>query len=327
MRKTLSVRVRFAPSPTGNLHVGGARTALFNYLFAQKYKGKFILRIEDTDQERNQEIFLKEQLEALNWLGLAWDEGPCLSSLLKNKNKDKGGLGPYRQSQRRPIYQKYADSLLEKGMAYYCFLTDEEIKQMKEQAQKSNKAFRVESFYRDWTLKQALEKKQGGSPAVIRFKVPPEKKEYAIQDGVRGKVSFPSDMVGDFVLLRSNGLPVYNFCCTVDDALMKITHVFRAEEHLANTLRQLMVYEALGFSPPQYFHLSLILSEDKKKLSKRSGALSCLEYKKEGYLPSALNNFFALLGWSSEDGKEIFNSQELIQAFSEKRLNPAGGCF
>ena len=323
----MSVRVRFAPSPTGSLHVGGARTALFNFLFAKKYKGKFILRVEDTDQERNKEEFLKEQLLALDWLGLNWDEGPCLKSLHEGKKQDQGLFGPYWQSQRTHIYQQYAEKLLKEGKAYYCFLTSKEIARMKEQAQHGRQAFRVQSEYRDWSLEKSLKRKSQGDSAVIRFKVPSVKKEYQIQDGVRGRVSFPSDMVGDFVLLRSSGQPVYNFCCAVDDALMKITHVFRAEEHLANTLRQLMVFSAFDFPSPQYFHLSLILDEEKKKLSKRAGALSCLEYRNEGYVPSALNNFLALLGWSSEDSKEVLSFGELEEKFSEKRLNPAGAVF
>ena len=316
------IRVRFAPSPTGSLHVGGARTALFNYLFAKKNQGQFVLRIEDTDQERNRPAFLKEQLEALSWLGLKWDEGPSLD--LKTQY---GSYGPYRQSQRTDVYQTHVQQLLDKGCAYYCFLTDQQIDEIKQKALREKKPFRVQSPYREWKLESALQKIQQGERAVIRFKIPEEKKEYSIEDGVRGKVVFPSDMVGDFVLMRSNGIPVYNFCCAVDDALMKISHVFRAEEHLANTLRQLMIFETLGYPPPQYFHLSLILDMDKKKLSKRSGAKSCLEYKDKGYLPEALNNFLALLGWSSEEGKEVFAFSQLVEHFSEKRLNPAGAVF
>jgi len=311
-----NIRVRFAPSPTGALHVGGARTALFNFLFAKKYNGRFILRVEDTDQDRNQESFLEEQLTALKWLGLNWDEGI-----------DKAGeYGPYRQSQRLDIYNRYAQKLLDAGQAYYCFLTDHELAQMKETAREEGRPFRVKSPYRNWSLEEALKKKQTMNP-VIRFKMPNTVKTYSIEDVVRGKVGFPSDMVGDFVLVRSNGLPVYNFCCVVDDTLMKISHVFRAEEHLSNTLRQLIIFETLGWTPPVYGHLSLILSADKKKLSKREGALSCLEYKNQGYLPSALNNFLALLGWNPKDNQEIFGFSELIEKFSEKKLNPTGAVF
>ncbi|MDE0151286.1 MAG: glutamate--tRNA ligase [Bdellovibrionales bacterium] len=310
-----NIRVRFAPSPTGALHVGGARTALFNFLFAKKYGGRFILRVEDTDLDRNQEHFLTEQLTALKWLGLDWDEG-----------MDKAGeYGPYRQSQRLDVYNQYAQKLLDSGKAYYCFLTDDELAHMKETSQKEGKPFRVKSPYRNWSQEEA-KKKQNVKP-VIRFKMPETAKNYVVDDVVRGRVEFPSDMIGDFVLIRSNGLPVYNFCCAVDDALMKISHIFRAEEHLPNTLRQLIIFEALGWASPVYGHLSLILSTDKKKLSKREGALSCLEYKEQGHLPSALNNFLALLGWNPKDNQEVFSFSELISKFSEKNLNPAGAVF
>ncbi len=314
-----SIRVRFAPSPTGALHVGGARTALFNFLFAKKYNGKFILRVEDTDQDRNKEPFLNEQLTALRWLGLHWDEGVDCPEV--------GDYGPYRQSQRLDLYNQYAQKLLDSGKAYYCFLTESELEQLKKTAQEEGKPFRVQSPYRNWSLKQALEKKKIGSLPVIRFKMPDTVKTYMIDDVVRGKVEFPSDMIGDFVLIRSNGTPVYNFCCAVDDALMKISHIFRAEEHLPNTLRQLIIFEALGWTFPTYGHLSLILSPDKRKLSKREGALSCLEYRDQGYLPSALNNFLSLLGWNPKDNQEIFSFSELISKFSEKNLNPAGAVF
>ena len=312
-----NIRVRFAPSPTGTLHAGGARTALFNFLFAKKHGGQFILRIEDTDLDRNQEHFLKEQLKALKWLELNWDEGV----------DKEGEYGPYRQSQRLDIYNCYAQKLLDSGQAYYCFLTEDELSRLKKNAQERGTAFRVKSPYRDWSLDQALKKQKTGAKPVIRFKMPDIVKNYVIEDLVRGKVEFPSDMVGDFVLIRSNGHPVYNFCCAIDDALMKISHIFRAEEHLPNTLRQLIIFSAFGWSPPVYGHLSLILSPDKKKLSKREGALSCLEYKEQGYLPSALNNFLALLGWNPKDHQEVFDFSELISKFSEKNLNPAGAVF
>ncbi len=314
-----NVRVRFAPSPTGFLHVGGARTALFNYLFAKKYNGKFILRIEDTDEQRNQERFCLELLQSLDWLGLNWDEGVNLSL-----SAETGELRPYRQSQRKAIYQEYAQKLLEDGRAYYCFLTDEEIAQQKKI---QGQPFQVQSPYRDWSLEKALQRKKEGMQAVIRFKMPQEVKEYKIQDLVRGEVVFPSNMVGDFVLVRSSGAPVYNFCCAIDDALMKITHVFRAEEHLPNTLRQLMIFEAFQFSVPAFGHLSIILDHQKKKLSKRSGAVSCLEYRKRGILPQALNNFLALMGWNPADTQEIFTLEELIDAFSVERLNASAAVF
>lgn len=316
------VRVRFAPSPTGYLHVGGARTALYNYLFAKKMQGDFILRVEDTDQVRSTDESLKMVIEDLQWLGLNWDEGPEADSLI-----DKGKQGPYRQSQRLPIYQKYAQQLLACGQAYYCFLTDQELEAQKEQLTHSGANTHVESPYRNWSLEQALKEQQAGKKAVIRFKNSVEIKDYVFNDLIRGEIKFPSDMVGDFVLLRSDGMPVYNFCNVVDDHLMKISHVLRAEEHLPNTLRQLMLYEAFAWPVPEFGHMSLILDEDRKKLSKRSGATSCHEFKLEGYLPQALNNFIALLGWSHPEGKEIITMEEIITHFSLDRLNPAGAIF
>ena len=315
----MSVRVRFAPSPTGDLHAGGARTALFNFLFAKKQGGSFCLRVEDTDVKRNEEPYLSGLMQSLKWMGLSWDEGPKAD----NPSESAGEFGPYRQSQRQKIYQKYAEKLLNEGRAYYCFLTEGEIKALKEK----NESHLIESPYREWSSQQALEKKQQGSPFVIRFKTPKEKKVLEINDLVRGRVSFSSSEAGDFILVRSNGMPMYNFCCVIDDALMKISHVLRAEEHLPNTLRQLLLFEALGFTPPQFGHLSIILSREKKKLSKREGAFSCLEYQKQGYLPEALVNFLALLGWNPKDEREIFSMKELIQNFSEKGLNSAGAVF
>ena len=314
------VRVRFAPSPTGWLHVGGARTALINYLFAKNQQGKFILRVEDTDIERGKNEFLKSQLQDLKWLGLNWDEGPNPDTL-----KEEGPYGPYRQSQR--LYQKYADELLKTGKAYYCFLTAKDIDKMKEEAQSNKKPLRVKSPYRNMSLKEAQEKKKEGTTSVIRFKVPEIKKNYVFQDIVRGEISFPSDMVGDFVLLRSSGLPVYNFSCAVDDYSMKISHVFRSEEHLANTLRQLMLFEAFNWPLPEFGHLSIILGEDRKKLSKRHGAVSCGEYKKQGYLPEALLNLLALMGWNPKTKQEFFSLSELVNNFSIKGLNPSPGVF
>lgn len=316
------VRLRFAPSPTGYLHVGGARTALYNLLFAQRHGGKFILRVEDTDEERSTEESMRMQLADLKWLGLNYDEGVDATTL-----KDVGPYAPYRQSQRKNIYREHAEKLLKEGRAYYCFLTDEEIEKQREEATKAGRPPQVMSPYRDWTLQQAEEKiAQGGKP-VVRFKVSSAAKEYKFTDLVRGEVTFPSDMVGDFVLLRSGGMPVYNFCCVIDDALMKITHVFRAEEHLPNTVRQLMLYEAFGYPVPQFGHLSIILGPDKQKLSKRHGATSVNEYRERGYLPEAMNNFIALLGWSSPDGKEILSMQEMIANFSTDRLHAAAAVF
>jgi nondiscriminating glutamyl-tRNA synthetase len=316
-----SVRVRFAPSPTGYLHVGGARTALYNYLFAKRHGGKFILRVEDTDEERSTEESMKMQIADLKWLGLAWDEGPDADTLI-----DVGPYGPYRQSQRKDIYKMHADKLLAEGKAYYCFMTDQEIEVQRQEATRQGRPPQVNSPYRDWPLEKAHERLAKGEKAAVRYKVV-EKRDYVLNDLVRGQVTFPSDMVGDFVMLRSSGMPVYNFCCVIDDALMKITHVFRAEEHLSNTLRQMMLYEAFNYEMPQFGHMSIILGSDRQKLSKRHGATSCHEYNVGGYLPEALNNFIALLGWSSPNAQEILSMKEMIDQFSPDRLNPAPAVF
>lgn len=265
--------------------MGGLRTALINYLFAKNQKGRFILRIEDTDLSRSEDRYIREQLQDLKNFGLIPDEGPHPLTL-----EDQGDFGPYRQSQRQNLYLSLAQKLIQKGRAY------EE------------------------------PSKEGGKP-VVRFKNFENKKHYTFQDVVRGQVSLPSDMVGDFVLLRSSGLPVYNFSCAVDDHLMGITHVFRSEEHLPNTLRQLMIYEALDVPPPLFGHLSLILGEDRQKLSKRKGAFRVSEYQEKGYLPLALLNFLALMGWNPKTSREVFNFSDLVQAFSLKGLNAKPAVF
>lgn len=317
----MSVRLRFAPSPTGHLHVGGARTALYNYLYAKKLGGKFILRIEDTDLERSTEEALKMQIADLVWLGLTWDEG-----IDPKTHESFGPHGPYRQSLRKPIYQEHAQQLLKSGKAYYDFRTDEELDALKQKAEAEGGFHRTSRPEKIFSNEEAQIRIANGEKAAVRFKVD-DIRDYKLHDIVRGEVSFPSDMVGDFVILRSNGMPVYNFCCVVDDALMKITHVLRAEEHLSNTLRQQMLYEAFGYPTPQFGHLSLVLGEDRQKLSKRHGATSCHEYMERGYLPDALLNFIALLGWGTTDDKEIYSRQELIDAFALDRLNPAGAVF
>lgn len=297
------VRVRFAPSPTGSLHVGGARTALYNMLFARANGGKFIIRIEDTDQARSTDAAMNEQLADLKWLGINWDEGP------------------FRQSERLEIYQEIADDFLAKGLAYYCFLTDAEIEKYREQKQPWN------SPYRDLSREDAAAKLANGESATIRFRAPDVTTKYEFVDMVRGKISLTSDMIGDFVIIRSDGMPVYNFCCAIDDHAMKITHVFRGEEHLSNTLRQLMIYQALSANPPEFGHLSIILGADKKKLSKRQGAVSCDSFRQNGYLPQALLNYIALLGWSPKTEQEIFSLQELSQIFKAEQLNAAAPIF
>lgn len=311
-----AVRVRFAPSPTGYLHVGGARTALYNWLYARKKGGKFILRVEDTDQARSTDEALQMQIADLKWLGLTWDEG-----------FDVGGpYGPYRQSERLHIYKEKADEIIENGQAYYCFCSDEELNQKKEIARAQGRPPHYDGKCRALDLKEARARVANGEKACVRFKVDPTK-EIKFNDLIRNEVAFPPNMVGDFVILRSDSMPVYNFCCTVDDALMKITHVLRAEEHLPNTLRQIMLYEAINEPIPIFGHLSIILGEDRQKLSKRHGATSCNEFKNKGFLPEALLNFIALLGWSSPKGDEILSIEEMIKQFDLDRMTPSSAIF
>lgn len=316
------VRLRFAPSPTGYLHVGGARTALYNWLYAKKLGGEFILRVEDTDLERSTEESMRMQMNDLAWLGLEWQEGPHPESL-----KDQGPYGPYRQSQRAQIYMEHAQKLISKGLAYYDFRSDDEIEKLKQAATAVGvQNFQIERPKQLIGADEAKSKIANGEKAAIRFKNDANK-EYVLNDLIRGEVRFPSDMIGDFVIMRSNGMPVYNFCCVIDDALMNITHVLRAEEHLSNTVRQMMLYEAFDFKIPQFGHLSIILGSDKQKLSKRHGATSCNEYKERGYLPEALLNFLSLLGWSSPTGAEIMSIDEMIKNFSLDRFTASPAVF
>jgi len=316
MSKNQKVRVRFAPSPTGYLHVGGARTALYNWLYARATGGVFVLRVEDTDQARSTEEALKLQLSDLKWLGMNWDEGPEVG----------GPFGPYKQSQRLHIYKEHADRLIHEGKAYYCFCTDELLEQKKKAAIEQGRQPHYDGTCRRLDIKESLQRKEAGERAAVRFRIS-EKPEYVFHDIIRGEVKFPSDMVGDFVILRSDGMPVYNFCCVIDDALMNITHVLRAEEHLSNTVRQLMIYEAFEYEKPRFGHLSIILGPDRQKLSKRHGATSVHEYCEKGYLPEAINNFIALLGWSSPKGDEVLSLDQMIEQFNLDRFNPAPAVF
>ncbi|OVA00688.1 Glutamyl/glutaminyl-tRNA synthetase [Macleaya cordata] len=311
------IRVRFAPSPTGNLHVGGARTALFNYLFARSKGGKFVLRIEDTDLERSTKQSEEAVLQDLAWLGLDWDEGrPGIG----------GEYGPYRQSERNDLYKQYAEQLLKSGHVYRCFCSSEELEKMKETA----KLKQLPPVYTgkwatatDYEVQEELEK---GTPYTYRFRVPKEG-ALKINDLIRGEVSWGLDTLGDFVIMRSNGQPVYNFCVTVDDATMSISHVIRAEEHLPNTLRQALIYKALGFQMPYFAHVSLILAPDRSKLSKRHGATSVGQFKEMGYLPQAMVNYLALLGWGDGSENEFFTLQQLVEKFSIDRVNKSGAIF
>lgn len=318
----MSVRVRFAPSPTGFLHVGGARTALYNYLFAKQHKGSFILRIEDTDQNRHQEQSISHLLKSLTWLGLNWDEGFSL-----DPKTDQGSHAPYRQSERLSIYQNFAKQLIDENKAYYCFMSPEQEATQKQQALKKNIAWKVSSPYRDMPKEEALKKIQNGDKASIRFKTPQTNTEYKMQDLVRGQICLPADSLGDFILIRTDAIPVYNFCCAIDDALMKISHVFRGEEHLINSFKQQLIQVAINCRPPQTGHLSIILDQDKKKLSKRQNASSIEHYQDEGYLPESLINFLSLLGWNPGTTQEFFYKKDLIQQFQIQELNKSSAVF
>lgn len=311
----MSIRVRFAPSPTGYLHIGGARTALYNYLFAKANNGKFIVRVEDTDLERSSKEFEQSQLADLKWLGIDYDIGPG--------KEDE--FGPYRQSERLDIYKEEALKLVEQGKAFYDFCSEEELELMREKSQAEG----TPAYTGKWREKEhwdeAKKRVESGEKAPIRFLVPD--KDYTFTDKVRGEVKFPSGMVGDFVILRSSGMPVYNFCNVVDDSMHKITHVIRGEDHVNNTLRQLMIYEALGAEVPVFAHVSLLIGHDRQKLSKRHGATSVTLYREESYLPDALANYLCLLGWSHPDEKDIFSLEELKPLFNLERFSKSHAIY
>ena len=312
------IRTRFAPSPTGKLHVGGARTALFNYLFTKHHDGINVLRIEDTDQDRSTKESEKKLLEQLKWLGLDWDEGPEIG----------GPHGPYRQSERTDLYREYAEKLVEMGAAYYCYCTDEELEKKREKAKKEGKPPIYDGHCRNLTDDQIQKYEDEGRKPVIRFKVD-KNKEFSFYDRIHGEINIEEGGVGDFVLLRSDGLPVYNFAVVIDDHLMKITHVLRGDDHLYNTLRQVMIYDTFGWERPEFAHLSMILAPDRSKLSKRSGVKNTFvrEFKDDGYLKEALINFLALLGWSPDGEREILSKEEMIEEFNLERVSPSAAVF
>ena len=318
------IRVRYAPSPTGHLHIGNARTALFNYLFARHNKGTFVLRIEDTDQKRNVAGGSESQMENLHWLGIDWDEGP-----------DKGGdYGPYRQSERKDIYNKYIKQLVAEGKAYYSYKTEEELEEQREEQRAMGIAPHYTYEYEGMTAEEIAEKqeqaKAKGLKPVVRIHIP-EMETYSWDDIVKGHLSFESDTIGgDFVIQKRDGMPTYNFAVVIDDHLMKITHVLRGDDHVSNTPKQLAVYEALGWEPPKFGHMTLIInSETGKKLSKRDeSVLQFIEqYRDLGYLPDAMFNFITLLGWSPVGESEIFSQRELIKQFDPSRLSNSPAAF
>jgi nondiscriminating glutamyl-tRNA synthetase len=308
------MRVRFAPSPTGPFHIGGARSALFNWLLARKNGGTLVLRIEDTDLERSSRESEENIKSALRWLGLDWDEGIDVG----------GAFGPYRQTERLSIYEAYTKKLLDSGQAYRCYCTDEELEAERQALMAKGETPRYSGKCRNLSPDDEAKLAAEGRKPTIRFRVP-ENQTISFHDAVRGTVSFESSGTGDFVIVKSDGLPVYNYAVVLDDALMQITHVIRAEEHLSNTPRQILLYEALGLKVPQFGHVSLILGKDRSKMSKRHGATAVEQYKALGYLPEAVVNFLALLGWAPPGEQELLSLDELTELFSLEHVakNPA----
>jgi len=302
------VRTRFAPSPTGFLHIGGARTTLFNWLFARHHKGVFVLRIEDTDEVRSTEDSVTAILESIRWMGMDWDEGPL------DLSQSRGPYGPYFQMQRLEIYRGYLNQLLKEGKAYHCYCSKEDLDAMRRLAQLEKRPPRYDGRCRRLTDKQRQELETAGKKPAVRFKMPAEGVT-VVPDLIRDAVSFENKLQQDFVIWKTSDGPTYNFACVVDDHLMEISHVIRGDEHLSNTPSQVQIYEALGWSLPRFAHLSMIMGPDGAKLSKRHGATSVLEYRDQGFLPAALRNYLSLLGWSTSDSQQIFSEEELIAKF------------
>jgi len=319
LKKVKGVRVRYAPSPTGPLHLGGARTALFNFLFAKKYQGTFILRIEDTDPLRSKKEWEQNIFESLRWLGIYWDEGPLPDG------QEVGNFGPYRQSERKEIYKKYIKELYDKGYLYWCYCSKEELEALKREQISRGEPPHYNNRCRTLTTEERLKFEREGRGKVLRFKVP--SKIVSFDDLIRGKISVDTSFWGDFVVAKDFETPLYNLACVIDDATMQITHVIRGEDHIPNTPKQILLQKALGFPHPKFAHLPLILGPDRSKLSKRHGAVSVLEYKKLGYLPEAVLNFIALLGWHPSSDREIFSLEELFSEFSLERVQKSGAVF
>ncbi|GJM83172.1 glutamate--tRNA ligase [Paenibacillus sp. HMSSN-139] len=312
------VRVRYAPSPTGHLHIGNARTALFNYLFARHHGGKFIIRIEDTDVKRNVAGGEENQLTYLKWLGMDWDESVDVG----------GNYGPYRQTERLDLYRPLVQDLLDRGLAYRCYCTEEELEKEREEQMARGETPRYSGKCRHLTPEQLAAYDAEGRQYSIRFRVP-EGRTFTFDDLVKGPISFESDVSGDFVIVKKDGIPTYNFAVVLDDHLMNITHVLRGEDHVSNTPRQLMIYDAFGWEPPVFGHMTLIVGENHKKLSKRDESVIQFieQYDQLGYLPEAMFNFIALLGWSPEGEEEIFSKDELISIFDANRLSRSPAVF
>ena len=310
------VRVRFAPSPTGYLHIGGARTCLFNWLFAKSQGGKLILRIEDTDIERLKEDSVSQILTSMKWLGLTWDEGPEVG----------GDKGPYYQSERLAIYREICAKLVEEGKAYYCFCTPSDLEAAREKQRALKQPFRYARTCRDIPLEEAKARIAAGAKYSVRLKIPLEG-TVVVKDMIHGEVSFNMDQFDDFVIMKSNGIPTYNFAVVVDDHAMHITHVLRAEEHLSNTPKQILVYEALGYPIPEFGHMPMILAPDRSKLSKRHGATSVEEFREQGYLPEAIVNYLTLLGWSPGNDEEIFTLPATLAKFDFGKMSKKAAVY
>ena len=332
---TTKPRVRFAPSPTGLVHVGNARTALYNWLFARRMGGTFVLRIEDTDMERSEARYERQLIEDLRWLGLDWDEGPSETDGPSGASEEKGAYGPYRQSERLAIYAEHTERLLKEGKAYPCFCTPDELEAERKEAVAEHRPHVYSGRCRTLDQITINENMAAGKPFAVRLKI--EDHPLRFNDLVRGPVEFAADTLSDPILVRSasggaagmsEGIPVYNYVVTIDDALMEITHVIRGDDHISNTPRQVAIYEAFGWKVPEFAHLSTILGADRERLSKRHGATSISTFREMGYLPEALVNYLALLGWGAEDGKtETFTLEELTQAFSLERVTPSPAIF
>lgn len=317
------VRVRIAPSPSGNLHIGTARTALFNYLFAKKNNGKFVLRIEDTDAERTSQAYIDNIFDSLKALGLNWDEGP-----------DVGGpYGPYTQSERFDIYPKYVQMLLDKGFAYECYCTPEELEAEKKEAAENKKPYVYTKKCLNLTEEEKAKLKAEGRKPAIRFNIEKAQKAFhetsmlTFDDMVKGELHVDTNLLGDFVIMKSNGTPTYNFAVVIDDMLMKISHVIRGEDHISNTFKQILIFEALGAEVPKFGHLGMILAPDRSKLSKRHGATAVSEFVEKGYLTDALINFVALLGWAPSDGQEIKTVDEIAKDFRINEISSSNSIF
>lgn len=307
--------MRFAPSPSGELHIGNARTALFNWLFARHHKGTFVLRIEDTDEARSDIVFQNNLYEDLKWLGLDWDEGPV----------NDGAYGPYRQSERLDIYKRHLIALKEKNLVYPCYCTQEELEEERQNLILSKRMPRYMGKCRNLTDAEKNKKKNEGRVPSFRFKIEPQVIEF--KDIIRGLVRFDSEAIGDFIIMRSNGMPAYNFAVVIDDHLMDITHLIRGEDHLSNTALQLLLYKAFGYNPPVFAHHSLIFGKDRTKLSKRHGSVSVGEFRKKGIFPEALLNYLGILGTSYPNAQELLSREELIKHFSIERASKSGAVF